>query len=87
MLQNMKGMDWTNPALNRATWRTLVNTVMNLQIPQNSENPRAGFEPLASQEEMCSTELCTKLKKKTYLLYKHKHVPLAVIMLTRQTQV
>jgi hypothetical protein len=27
------GMDWINLAQDRDQWRTLVNTVMNLQIP------------------------------------------------------
>jgi hypothetical protein len=29
------GMDWIDLAQDRDQWRTLVNTVMNLQVPQN----------------------------------------------------
>jgi hypothetical protein len=29
------GMDWIDLALDRDQWRALVNTVMNLRIPQN----------------------------------------------------
>jgi hypothetical protein len=29
------GMDWINLAQDRDQWRALVNTVMNLQVPQN----------------------------------------------------
>jgi len=34
-LQEMgcEGMDWINVAQDRDRWRTLVNTVMNLQVP------------------------------------------------------
>jgi hypothetical protein len=30
------GMDWINLAKNRDQWRALVNTVMNLWVPQNA---------------------------------------------------
>jgi hypothetical protein len=30
------GMDWINLAQNRDQWRALVNTVMNLRIPENA---------------------------------------------------
>jgi hypothetical protein len=30
-------MDWIHLAHNRDQWRALVNTVMNLQVPQNVE--------------------------------------------------
>jgi hypothetical protein len=30
------GMDWIHLAQNRNQWRTLVNTVMNLQVPKNA---------------------------------------------------
>jgi hypothetical protein len=30
------GMDWTGLAQDRDQWRVLVNTIMNLRIPQNS---------------------------------------------------
>jgi hypothetical protein len=31
------GTDWTDVAQDRDQWRALVNTVMNLQVPQNIE--------------------------------------------------
>jgi hypothetical protein len=31
----LSGMDWIDLAENRDQWRYLVNTVMNLQVPQN----------------------------------------------------
>jgi hypothetical protein len=30
------GMDWIDMAQDRVQWRTLVNTVMNLRVPQNA---------------------------------------------------
>jgi hypothetical protein len=30
------GMDWIDLAQDRDQWRALVNTVMNLQVPQNA---------------------------------------------------
>jgi hypothetical protein len=30
------GMDWIGVAQNRDQWRSLVNTVMNLRVPQNA---------------------------------------------------
>jgi hypothetical protein len=32
------GMDWIDLALDGDRWRTLVNTVMNLRVPQNAGN-------------------------------------------------
>jgi hypothetical protein len=32
------GMDWIDLAQDRAQWRALVNTVMNLRVPQNAGN-------------------------------------------------
>jgi hypothetical protein len=31
------GMDWIGLAQNRDQWRSLVNTVMKLRVPQNAE--------------------------------------------------
>ena len=34
MFKNENGdMDWIDPALDRDTWRALVNAVMNLRVP------------------------------------------------------
>jgi hypothetical protein len=32
------GMDWIDLAQDRAQWRALVNTVMNIRVPQNAGN-------------------------------------------------
>jgi hypothetical protein len=32
------GMDWIDLAQDRERWRALVNTVMNLGVPQNAGN-------------------------------------------------
>lgn len=36
------GVDWTDLAHDRDTWRALVNTVMNLRIPQNGVGRGSG---------------------------------------------
>jgi hypothetical protein len=33
-----RGMDWIDLAEDREQWRALVNTVMNLRVPQNAGN-------------------------------------------------
>jgi hypothetical protein len=33
---NLRGMDWIDLAEDRDQWRTLVNTVLNLQVPLNA---------------------------------------------------
>ena len=38
------GMDWIKLAQDRDRWRALVNVVMNLQVPQNSENFLTSWE-------------------------------------------
>jgi hypothetical protein len=37
------GMDWIDLAQDTKLWRTLVNTVMNLQIPQNAGKFLSGY--------------------------------------------
>ena len=34
----MGGIDWIDVAQDRDWWRTVVNAVMNLQVPQNAGN-------------------------------------------------
>jgi hypothetical protein len=36
------GVDWIDLAQDRDQWRALVNTVMNLRVPQNVENSLSG---------------------------------------------
>jgi hypothetical protein len=48
------GMDWIDLAQDRDQWRALVNTVMNLGIPQNSW---VGERLAASQEGLSSMEI------------------------------
>jgi hypothetical protein len=33
-----EGVDWINQFQDRGRWRALVNTVMNLRVPQQAEN-------------------------------------------------
>jgi hypothetical protein len=36
-------MDWIDLAEERGRWRALVNTVMNLQVPQNDEKFESSY--------------------------------------------
>jgi hypothetical protein len=40
------GMDWIELVQNRDGWRTLVNVVMNLRVPQNAENFLTSCQPV-----------------------------------------
>jgi len=51
----MGGMDWIDLTRDRDRWWTLVNAVMNLQVPQNVGNSSNSCERLPSQG-LCSME-------------------------------
>jgi hypothetical protein len=38
-----EGMDWIDLAQHRDQWRALVNTVMNLRVPENAGNFLSGY--------------------------------------------
>jgi hypothetical protein len=42
-----KGMDWIDLGQDRERWRTLVNAVMNLRVPQNAGNFLINREPVS----------------------------------------
>jgi hypothetical protein len=44
------GMDWTDLAKGRDQWRALVNTVMNLRVPETAAQLAASQEGLSSVE-------------------------------------
>jgi hypothetical protein len=49
-------MDWIHLAQDRDQWRTLVNTVMNIWVPQNVGKFLSSWQPAASQEGLISME-------------------------------
>jgi hypothetical protein len=51
------GMDWIHLAQDGDQWRSLVNTAMNLRVPQNVENFLSGWRLVASREGFSSMEL------------------------------
>jgi hypothetical protein len=50
-------VDWIDLAQDRYRWRTLVNSVMNLRVPQNAGNYRVAAQVVASRLVLSSTEL------------------------------
>jgi len=42
-----EGMDWIDLVQDRDRWRTIVNEVMNLRVPQNAENFLSSWEPVS----------------------------------------
>jgi hypothetical protein len=49
-------VEWKVLAQDRDWWRTIINALVNLQIPQNAENFLLAENLLASQEGLCSME-------------------------------
>jgi hypothetical protein len=56
-------VDWIGLAQDRYRWRALVNSVMNLQVPQNVGNYRMVAQLVASQAVLSSTELVSYIFK------------------------
>jgi hypothetical protein len=53
----MGGVDWIGLTHNGYRWRALVNSVMNLRVPQNAVNYREAAQVVASRAVLSSTEL------------------------------
>jgi hypothetical protein len=51
------GMDWIDLAEDRDQWKALVNTVMNLRVPQNFGKFLRAVRLVASQKWLSSMEL------------------------------
>jgi hypothetical protein len=50
-------VDWIGLAQDRYRWRALVNSVMNLQVPQNAGNYQMAAQLVASRVVISFTEL------------------------------
>jgi hypothetical protein len=64
------GMDWIDIAQDRDQWRALVNTVMNLRIPENtgkclSSCTSGGFSRWAQLHEVCQMKTGMEFLLKT----------------------
>ena len=62
-------MDWIGLAENMGRWRAFVNAVVNHRDPLNVRNFSTGWEPVASQEGMCSMELIQSLVTSHWVSY------------------
>jgi hypothetical protein len=59
------GMDWIDLARDRDQWKALMNTVMNLRVPQNvrkflSSCPTGGFSRRAQLHGVRDSQFCIK---------------------------